>query len=102
MTCLFLEPPYIFGAQKGRKPVWVFLVEMLLGIKGAILYPRGGTTMVTPSRSARLRPLERGRGANAYPIGWFNSLGEMIAVEGQVYGRTGRNESSPFRIFCLP
>jgi len=24
-----LELPYIFGAQKGRKPVWVFLVEML-------------------------------------------------------------------------
>lgn len=42
-----LELPYIFGAQPGRKPVWVFLVEMIRGMKGATMYPKGGTTMVT-------------------------------------------------------
>ena len=69
-----LELPYIFGTQKGRKPVWVFLVEMLLKMKGAILYPKGGTAMVTVRQvgQAFAGALERGRGATAYPIGWFN------------------------------
>ena len=84
-----LELPYIFGAQKGRKPVWVFLVEMLLGMKGAILYPRGGTAMVTVKQvgQAFAGALERGRGANAYPIGWFNlTWREMIAVMNKYMG----------------
>ncbi len=84
-----LELPYIFGAQRGRKPVWVFLVEMLLGMKGAILYPRGGTAMVTVRQvgQAFAGALERGRGANAYPIGWFNlTWREMIAVMNRYMG----------------
>ena len=78
-----LELPYIFGAQKGRKPVWVFLVEMLRGMKGAVLYPRGGTAMVTVRQvgEAFAGALERGHGANAYPIGWFNmTWKQMISV----------------------
>jgi len=84
-----LELPYIFGAQKGRKPVWVFLVEMLQGMKGAVLYPRGGTTMVTVRQvgQAFAGALERGRGANAYPIGWFNlTWKEMLAIMNRYMG----------------
>jgi nucleoside-diphosphate-sugar epimerase len=84
-----LELPYIFGAQKGRKPVWVFLIEMLAGMKGAILYPRGGTTMVTVKQvgQAFSGALERGRGANAYPVGWFNlTWREMIAIMNRYMG----------------
>lgn len=84
-----LELPYIFGTQKGRKPVWVFLVEMLQGMKGAILYPRGGTTMVTVRQvgQAFAGALERGRGGNAYPIGWFNlNWKEMIAIMNRYMG----------------
>ncbi len=84
-----LELPYIFGAQKGRKPVWVFLVEMLLRMKGAVLYPRGGTTMVTVRQvgQAFAGALERGQGANAYPIGWFNlTWKEMIAIMNRYMG----------------
>ena len=84
-----LELPYIFGAQKGRKPVWVFLVEMLLKMKGAVLYPRGGTTMVTVRQvgQAFAGALERGAGANAYPIGWFNlTWREMIAIMNKYMG----------------
>ncbi len=84
-----LELPYIFGAQKGRKPVWVFLIEMLLGMKGAILYPRGGTAMVTVRQvgQAFAGALERGRGGNAYPIGWFNlTWKEMIAIMNNYMG----------------
>ncbi|MCC6868208.1 MAG: hypothetical protein IT522_05240 [Burkholderiales bacterium] len=48
-----LELPYIFGTQPGRKPVWVFLVEAIRGMKGATLYPKGGTTMVTVRQVAQ-------------------------------------------------
>jgi nucleoside-diphosphate-sugar epimerase len=84
-----LELPYIFGAQKGRKPVWVFLVEMLLKMKGAILYPRGGTTMVTVRQvgQAFAGAVERGQGAKAYPIGWFNlTRREMISIMNKYMG----------------
>ena len=68
-----LELPYIFGAQKGRKPVWVFLVEMLQGMKGMALYPRCGTAMVTVRQvgEAIAGGIERTRGGVAYPIGWL-------------------------------
>jgi len=84
-----LELPYIFGTQKGRKPVWVFLIEMLLKMKGAILYPKGGTAMVTVRQvgQAFAGALERGRGANAYPIGWFNlTWREMISIMNKYMG----------------
>ncbi len=84
-----LELPYIFGAQKGRKPVWVFLIEMLKGMKGSILYPRGGTAMVTVRQvgQAFAGAMERGRGGNAYPIGWFNlTWREMIAIMNKYMG----------------
>ncbi len=69
-----LELPYIFGAQPGRKPVWVFLVESIRGMKGATLYPKGGTTMVTVRQvgEAMAGALERGEGGKCYPIGYYN------------------------------
>lgn len=54
-----LELPYIFGTQPGRKPVWVFLVEQVRQMKGATLYPRGGTTMVTVRQVAGFQPGSR-------------------------------------------
>ena len=69
-----LELPYIFGTQPGRKPVWVFLVESIRGMKGATLWTRGGTAMVTVRQVAQATAgaLERTRGGVAYPLGWFN------------------------------
>ncbi len=69
-----LELPYIFGAQPGRKPVWVFLVEIIRGMKKATMYPEGGTTMVTVRQVAQaiVGALEQSRGAKCYPIGYFN------------------------------
>lgn len=69
-----LELPYIFGAQPGRKPVWVFLVESIRGMQKATMYPKGGTTMVTVKQvgQAVAGALERNRGGRCYPIGWYN------------------------------
>lgn len=70
-----LELPYIFGAQPGRKPVWVFLVEQLLAMPGPLaFYPRGGTAMVTVRQVGQCiaGAVERGQGGRQYPVGWFN------------------------------
>ena len=78
-----LELPYIFGTQPGRKPVWVFLVEQIEKMKGKAMYPRGGTTMVTVKQvsQAIAGALEKNRGGNYYPIGYYNmTWHEMLAI----------------------
>ena len=78
-----LELLYIFGTQPGRKPVWVFLVEMIRNMKGVTLYPKGGTTMVTVWQvgQAIAGALEKNKGGKSYPIGYFNmTWKEMLAV----------------------
>lgn len=69
-----LELPYIFGTLPGRKPVWVFLVEQVMNMKGVTLYPTGGSTMVTVHQvgQAIAGALERNRGGRCYPIGYYN------------------------------
>ena len=75
-----LELPYIFGTQPGRKPVWVFLVESIRGMKGATMWTRGGTAMVTVRQvgQAIAGAVERNRGGNCYPIGWWNMTWEQM------------------------
>lgn len=78
-----LELPYIFGTQPGRKPVWVFLVESIRGMKGATLYPKGGTAMVTVRQvgQAIAGAVERNKGGHCYPIGYYNmEWKELLAV----------------------
>ncbi|NLB40546.1 MAG: NAD(P)-dependent oxidoreductase [Erysipelotrichaceae bacterium] len=69
-----LELPYIFGAQPGRKPVWVFLVESIRKMKKNTLYTQGGTTMVTVKQVAQgiAGALETTSGGVAYPFGFYN------------------------------
>jgi dihydroflavonol-4-reductase len=93
MDVAVLELPYIFGAQPGRKPVWLFLVEMIRGMKGATMYPRGGTAMVTVRQvgQAIAGALERNRGGTAYPIGYYNlTWVEMLAVMHRHLGVPGK------------
>lgn len=69
-----LELPYIFGTQPGRKPVWVFLVESIRNMKGATLYPKGGTAMVTVRQVGQTvaGAIERNKGGRCYPVGYYN------------------------------
>ena len=88
-----LELPYIFGAQPGRKPVWVFLVKIIRGMPLATFYPTGGTAMVTARQTgeAMAGALEHSRGAKAWPIGWFNlTWKEMFAIMHRHMGMPGR------------
>jgi dihydroflavonol-4-reductase len=96
---MVLELPYIFGAQAGRRPVWVFLVEQLLAMRGPCFYTRGGTTMVTVRQVAQCvaGALERGEGGRCYPVGWFNMEWKaMLAIMYRHMGQPGK------RIITVP
>jgi nucleoside-diphosphate-sugar epimerase len=69
-----IELPYIFGVQPGRKPVWVFLVEMIRKMKKHTFYPKGGTTLITVRQAAEgiVGAIEKNRGGNTYPLGYYN------------------------------
>lgn len=78
-----LELPYIFGTQPGRKPVWVFLVENVMSMKAVTMYPRGGSAMVTVHQvgEALAGAIERNKGGNCYPIGYYNmTWKELLAI----------------------
>lgn len=74
MQVIILELPYIFGAQKGRKPVWTIFVDLLLPMKKNVYFPKGGTTMVTVRQVAQAiaGAVEFGVGGTCYPVGWYN------------------------------
>lgn len=88
-----LEFPYIFGAQPGRKPVWVFLVEMLRKMKPVTLWCRGGTAMITVRQAgeAIAGALERTEGGKCWPIGYFNmNWREMLRIFHKYMGCPGK------------
>lgn len=92
-----LELPYIFGTQPGRKPVWVFLIEMIRGMKGATMFPKGGTTMVTVKQvgQAIAGALEKTKGGVSWPIGWYNmTWKEFLAIVHKYMGMPGRKVRS--------
>ena len=68
-----LELPYIFGAQKGRKPVWSIFIERFEKPK-VIFFPAGGTTMVTVHQVgvAIYHAILYGQNKTAYPLGYVN------------------------------
>jgi len=74
MDVMVLELPYIFGAQPGRKPVWMIFVEQLLKMKKFTFWPKGGTSMVTIKQVGECiaGAIERGKGGICYPVGYYN------------------------------
>jgi dihydroflavonol-4-reductase len=82
MSVAVLEVPYVFGSQQGRKPVWVFLVEQIRNMKEAVMYPEGGTTMVTAKQIGECiaGALVNGKTGN-YPVGYYNmEWKEMLTI----------------------
>ncbi len=78
-----LELPYIFGTQPGRKPVWVFLAKLIRNSKKRILYPKGGSAMVTVKQvgEAIAGAMEKNVGFATYPIGYGNlTWVEMLEI----------------------
>ncbi len=82
MSVSILELPYIFGAQEGRKPVWVFLVEQIKKMKYRTFFPSGGTTMITLDQVGQLiaNVLETEVHGNI-PVGYYNmTWKEMLTI----------------------
>lgn len=69
-----LELPYIFGAQKGRKPVWELFVKMFDKMEKNIYFTKGGTTMVTVRQVSECiyGCLTKATESKCYPVGWYN------------------------------
>ncbi len=78
-----LQIPYVFGAQPGRKPVWMFLVDIIRAMPFATFYPAGGSAMVTTRQvgHAMAEALHRSRSAKAWPLGCVNmTWQEMLGI----------------------
>lgn len=69
-----LEFPSIFGALKGRKPTWFYMIDSITNMKDETVYPKGGTSVITLKQAGQAiaGALERNRGGNCYPIGYYN------------------------------
>ena len=88
-----LELPYIFGAQKGREPVWTLIVKVVRGMPLVTMYPGGGTTMVTIKQvgQAMAGALEKTKGGKCWPIGYYNmEWKELLAIVHRNMGMPGR------------
>ena len=88
-----LQIPYVFGAQPGRRPVWMFLVDIIRAMPLVTFYPKGGTAMVTARQvgEAIASALEKTRGAQAWPLGCVNmDWKEMLAIFHKNMGMPGR------------
>lgn len=89
-----LELPYIFGTQKGRKPVWTILIEQIefMDKYPFTMYPKGGTAMLTCRQVGQVitGACEKDyKGFNAVPIGMYNmKWDEFLHV---VYKARGMN-----------
>ncbi len=85
-----LELPYIFGVQKGRKPVWMFLADMIRSAKGTTYYAKGGSAMITVRQAgeAIAGALERTEGGKCWPVGWNDlTWNEMLLIGHKALGR---------------
>lgn len=68
-----LELPYIFGTQPGRKPVWVFLLEMIKKMKPATFFSKGGTALITSKQVGHaIFNATRQEQSNVYPLATAN------------------------------
>jgi nucleoside-diphosphate-sugar epimerase len=83
MRVSVLELPYIFGVIPGREPLWKGVLLDRLRRMPVILYPRGGSAMISAAHvgEAVAGAVERGRHGESYPIGDENlTWDEMLEV----------------------
>ncbi len=94
MQIVVLELPYIFGAMPGRIPLWKPLVNYAASSLPFILYPRGGTAMVSVRSvaCAMVGALENKTSKSIYQIGdenltwveFFERLMPLLGVKKKV------------------
>lgn len=99
-----LELPYIFGVQKGRKPVWTIIISNILKMKRVTMFPKGGTAMVTVKQVGEcIVGCLNTKESKAYPVGYFNmEWTEMLDIFHKYMGYDKRKIITiPTWIFAL-
>lgn len=79
LSVSFLMLPYIFGSMPGRTPLWKPLIQYLDSRMPFILYPQGGSAMVSVTEVAKaaVRALESGLSGAEYEIASDNLSWEV-------------------------
>ncbi len=74
MDVAIMELPYIFGTQKGRRPVWTIFVQKILDMGPVTFWPKGGTALLTVRQVAEsiVGAAEKNKGGNFYPVATEN------------------------------
>ncbi len=83
MDIMILELPYIFGTMPGRTPIWKELLISRLKKMKTVMFPKGGTSMISVEHVAEalLGAIEKGKGGERYPVGDVNmEWKEMLAI----------------------
>lgn len=83
MDVMVLELPYIFGTMPERTPLWKDILVNMLHKSKIILYPDGGTNMISVEHVAEAvaGAVERGKHAKRYQIGDVNMCWkEMVRI----------------------
>ncbi len=93
MVVCVLELPFIFGTAPGRVPLWEHvLIDHLRG-PWPVMFPRGGTNMISVQHVAEAiaGAVERGRHGARYLVGDENlSWRQMLSIMLQAMGRRDR------------
>lgn len=80
---MFLEIPYVFGVTPGRTPFWKTVLFERLRKMPIIMYPKGGTVMMTSQQIAQAvaGAIQHGQHGQSYPVGDRNmDWHEMIGI----------------------
>lgn len=90
LSVSFLLLPYIFGAMRGRAPLWKPLIHYLNSALPVVLYPCGGSAMVSVNEVAWavVKALENGAPGAEYEIAsdnlaWDEWLRRLLAFMGR-------------------
>lgn len=80
MSVAVMELPYIFGAQKGRTPVWTIFAEKILSMGPVTMWPKGGTAAITTRQVAEaiVGAAYKNQGGNIYPVASVNYTWEEL------------------------
>jgi nucleoside-diphosphate-sugar epimerase len=90
MEVMTLELPYIFGEMPGRVPLWKEALYDRVKNMHPIMYPKGGTTMITVEHVAEaiVGAVENGKHGMRYPVGDVNmEWKEMLTIMFETMGR---------------
>lgn len=105
LDVMILEIPYVFGATPGQTPFWKDVLFDRLRAMKRVLYPAGGSAMVTTKQvgEAVVGLALRGEHGGRYPVADVNmSWNELIAIVRSEMGLSTGVTNVPAFLTALP